>query len=426
MHTNIGLLGCGTVGASVLKGFSKLQKCHPLLNKTKIQRVLIRSRSKEREEKNRALFTFDSAQILNDTSIGIVIETMGGLEPAFQYVCQALEKGKQVVTANKLLLSEKGEELFRVAKSNGVQLRFEAAVAGAIPIVSTISEKLRFNDVQQIEGILNGTSNFILSKMTEENWDFQTALKKAQVLGFAEKNPSMDLSGMDTAQKLKLLVACATGEFYALDQFPIEGIEKIEAVDIEYAQKNGFRIKLLARFIRSNKSVQLSVAPTMLPKTHFLADVEREYNGLTVHDGVAGSLTLQGKGAGGMPTAAAILYDVVDIVRGGFLSPMQVKFPSHRLALLAPHLQRSRHYLRMTVVDKVGQIAKIGKIFAEENISVASMLQPASEPGKRVDLIFTLHSTDLTSLGRATQKLENEKIVSKPITRIQIEDERIN
>jgi homoserine dehydrogenase len=315
---SVGIIGFGTVGTGVVRIlFEKHKELErrlgfPLILK-KVADIDIKRKRGITLPKN--ILVTDGGTVLSDPEIDIVVELIGGIHPAKEYIIKALKNGKHVVTANKALLASEGSDIFKTARENKVEIGFEAAVAGGIPIIKIVREALIGNKIQAIYGIINGTSNYILTKMTEEGIDFSTALKEAQTLGFAEVDPTLDVGGVDSAHKLAILASLSFGTPFALRKIYTEGITRITPLDISYALEFGYNIKLLAIAKEVNREIELRVHPTMIPKEYLISDVKGVFNAVYVEGDAIGSALYYGKGAGEMPTGSAVVSDIVDIAR---------------------------------------------------------------------------------------------------------------
>ena len=349
----------------------------------------------------RCRLTDDAFAVVADPNVDIVVELIGGYGVAKDLVLKAIENGKHVVTANKALLAVHGNEIFAAAQKKGVMVAFEAAVAGGIPIIKALREGLTANRIQWIAGIINGTTNFILSEMRDKGLAFDTVLKEAQRLGYAEADPTFDIEGVDAAHKLTIMSAIAFGIPMRFDKAYIEGISKLEAEDIRYAEQLGYRIKLLGITRRTPAGIELRVHPTLIPTRRLIANVEGAMNAVLVQGDAVGATLYYGKGAGAEPTASAVIADLVDVTR------MHTADPEHRVPHLAfqpdavadiPMLPMAEvetsYYLRLRVEDKPGVLADITRILADQQISIDAMIQ--REPGEgemQTDIIMLTHVT---------------------------------
>src|SRR3989338_4070541 len=315
---NIGLIGFGTVGTGVVKVLKENAKTiqERLGAEVVLKRIADKDLTRDRGvEVEKAILTADANEILNDPSINIVIELMGGIEPAKTFILKSLKNKKHVVTANKALLSQHGEEIFKTASANNVDIGFEASVGGGIPIIKALKEGLVANRINSIYGIINGTANYILSKMTNEGGKFEDVLKKAQEKGYAEADPTYDVEGIDTAHKLAILINLAYGTYIKPADIYTEGISKITPLDIKFAREFGYKIKLLAIAKEEDGRIEARVHATMIPAEHLLSTVDGVYNAIYLRGNAVGPVMFYGKGAGMMPTASAVAADVVDICR---------------------------------------------------------------------------------------------------------------
>jgi homoserine dehydrogenase len=400
----IGLLGCGTVGGGVVELLERRKdKIFRLTGETpELKRILVRDMNKPRNEAvRREWLTTSPEAILQDPDIAIVIETIGGIEPAREYILAALQTGKHVVTANKDLMALHGDEIHRTAASHNVAVLYEAAVGGAIPLVRPLKESLTANEISSIKGIVNGTCNFILSQMTETNREFNDVLQEAQQLGYAEADPSSDIDGLDSARKLVILAALAFHSSVRLEDVDVQGIRSVTAADVAYARELGFVIKLVAEGINHNGTLVLRVCPTLIPKAHPLANVSDANNALYVRGDAAGDLMFYGPGAGSLPTASAVVSDVIEVLRQmrlGFDPSSHPQYLTERRvdANLAPP---RRHYIRLQVVDQPGVLARIAGTFADASVSMETVLQKRAENGL-AELVIITHEVSPSTMRR--------------------------
>jgi homoserine dehydrogenase len=372
----------------------------------------------------------DAQQIVDNPDIDIVVELIGGYGIARELVMKAIANGKHVVTANKALLATHGTEIFRAAQERGVMVAFEAAVAGGIPIIKALREGLTANRIQWIAGIINGTTNFILSEMRDKGLDFDVVLKEAQRLGYAEADPTFDIEGVDAAHKATIMSAIAFGIPVQFDKAHVEGITNLQASDIRYAEKLGYRIKLLGITKRVANGIELRVHPTLIPTNRLIANVEGAMNAVLVQGDAVGATLYYGKGAGAEPTASAVIADLVDITR------LATADPEHRVPYLAfqpnemsdtPILPMSEittsYYLRICVADKLGVMADITRILADGAISIDAMLQKEPADGEtQTDIIILTHQTQEKHVDRAIAAIEALSTVVAKVTRIRLEE----
>lgn len=409
MDVCIGLLGCGTVGAGVVELVRRrTDKIEALTgSRPVIRRILVRNPDKPRAVPlDKSLLTTRAEDILTDPEVRVVVETMGGIEPARQYVLAALRAGKHVVTANKDLMALHGTELLETAAEAGVDLMYEAAVGGAIPVIRPLQECLTANEISEIKGIVNGTTNYILSKMTETGADLGEVLREAQALGYAEADPSSDVDGLDAARKLVILATLAFHAPVRLDQVTVQGIRSITAADVAYARELGYVIKLLASGSCHQDKVVLQVQPTLVPKHHPLAHVDDAYNALFVRGDAAGNLMFYGRGAGSLPTASAVMGDVIEVLRGIGLPQVGVRGPAClrrvevRPDLVPPH----RYYIRMTVADRPGVFARIAGVFGDAEVSMETVVQRRGGRAS-AEVVIVTHDVPLHQLQRAVDQV---------------------
>ncbi len=429
----VGLLGIGTVGSGTFNVLKRNQEEITRRAGRAIQITMVADLNTERAKE----LTNGECEIVNDANlvvtnpdIDIVIELIGGYGIAKDLVMKAIANGKHVVTANKALLATHGTEIFKAAQEKGVMVAFEAAVAGGIPIIKALREGLTANRIQWIAGIINGTTNFILSEMRDKGLDFATVLKEAQRLGYAEADPTFDIEGVDAAHKVTLMSAIAFGIPVQFDKAYVEGITKLQAIDIEYAEELGYRIKLLGIAKRTEKGIELRVHPTLIPTKRLIANVEGAMNAVLVQGDAVGATLYYGKGAGSEPTASAVIADLVDITR------LATADPEHRVPHLAfqpnamtdtPILPMSEittsYYLRMHVADQPGVLADVTRILADSTISIDAMLQKEPAEGEtRTDIIMLTHQTQEKNVEAAIVKIEALSSVAGKVTKIRLEE----
>ena len=418
-ETNIGLIGIGNIGSGVIKILNKNKEL--IKERTGIKINVVKAcrrdigKAKELGLKDEQL-TENYEDVINDKDIDIIVEWVGGYEPAKDIIIKALKNKKNVVTANKAVIAKYGKEIFEQAKQNKVTIAFEAAVAGCIPIIKTIKESYAADNIKGMYGILNGTTNFILTKM-EQGLSYAEALKKAQELGFAEPDPAFDVSGKDAAQKLVIL-ACLAFDARINENIFSWGITKLSMNDIKYADELGYRIKLLAIAKKDNKEIELRVHPTMIPKEHELSNVKNELNAVYIVGENTGKSMLYGKGAGQLPTATAVLGDIIDIANG-----KKDKFYFEDLKIKDINTITSRYYLRYQVSEKPGVLATIAKILGDNQISIAAVQQ--KEVNKEVvPVIIITHSAVEENMMKAVRETNRLDVVKEDTVVIRIEDMR--
>ena len=429
----VGLLGIGTVGGGV---FTVLQRNQEEIERRAGRGIQINTVAdlnvKRAEEivQGRAKVVADAKEVINNPEIEVVIELIGGYGIAKELVLAAINAGKHVVTANKALIAVHGNEIFAAAKAKGVIVAFEAAVAGGIPIIKALREGLTANRIEWVAGIINGTTNFILSEMRDKGLDFDVVLKEAQRLGYAEADPTFDIEGVDAAHKATIMSAIAFGVPVQFDKAYVEGITKLSAVDIRYAEQLGYRIKLLGIAKKTNSGIELRVHPTLIPAKRLIANVEGAMNAVQVFADAVGTTLYYGKGAGSEPTASAVIADLVDVVR------MQSVEPSKRVPYLAFQEDKVRdtkvlpigevttsYYLRLQVQDVKGVLADITRILADNGISIDAMLQREAQEGEnQTDLIILTHETQEKHMLSAIQNIEKLSTVIGQVNKIRLEN----
>ncbi|HEY9379702.1 MAG TPA: homoserine dehydrogenase [Burkholderiales bacterium] len=430
---NAGLLGIGTVGGGT---WNVLSRNREEISRRAGREIRIAAVADKDTEKARRLtggaakVVSDAYEIVNDPDIDIVVELIGGYTVAKDLVLAAIASGKHVVTANKALLAVHGNEIFQRAQEKGVMVAFEAAVAGGIPIIKALREGLTANRIEWIAGIINGTSNFILSEMREKGLPFDTVLKEAQRLGYAEADPTFDIEGVDAAHKLAIMSAIAFGIPMQFDRIYTEGISKLTREDIEYAEKFGYRIKLLGIAKSMPNGIELRVHPTLIPARRLIANVEGVMNAILVKGDAVGATLYYGAGAGAEPTASAVVADLVDITR------LHTADPDHRVphlafqpdqlaatAILPMEEVITSYYLRMRVHDKPGVLADVTRIFADRSISIGAMLQKerGEDEEEQSDIILLTHETHEKHINAAIAAIEALPVVNGKVTRIRLE-----
>jgi homoserine dehydrogenase len=429
----IGLLGLGTVGSGT---FSVLRRNQNEITRRagrgiEVALIGVRDAAKARKLVADAVpISTDLNEVVCHPQIDIVVELIGGYEPARTLVLEAIRRGKHVVTANKALLAQHGNEIFEAARARGVMVAFEGAVAGGIPIIKALREGLTANRIEWIAGIINGTSNFILSEMRAKGLAFDTVLKQAQQLGYAEADPTFDIEGVDAAHKLTLLAAIAFGVPINFDAAYVEGISKLAAEDIRYAEQLGYRIKLLGITKRTDKGLELRVHPTLVPKDRLLASVEGAMNAVLVKGDAVGVTLYYGKGAGAEPTASAVVADLVDVTRMHTADPENhvphLAFQPDAMAAV-PWLgiedTNSSYYFRMRVADQPGVLADIARILADERISIDAMFQREPSQGEhQTDIIMLTHDALERDVNVAMRRIEALPTVLAPVIRIRQEE----
>ena len=411
----VGLLGCGTVGSGVVE---LLRDNEGTIAKRTGKQVKLKKVLDKDTEKCLALgldknmIAKDFNELVNDEEIDIIVELIGGIEPAFGFIIEAMEKGKHIVTANKDLIAVKGQEIFAVAEKNQVDFYFEASVAGGIPIIYPLKQSLAANDIIEVIGILNGTTNYILTKMTKEGLDFADVLKEAQELGYAEADPTADVEGLDAARKIAILSSIAFNSRVTLDDVYVEGITAITAADIKYAQELGYVIKLLAIAKQENHVIQTKVHPAFIPTNHPLAVVDDVFNAVFVKGDAVDEVMHYGRGAGKMPTASAVVGDIIDIGRNiiiGANGRIGCTCYEEKKVLNINEMS-AQFYLRMMVKDRPGVLASIAGVFGNNNVSLETVLQKEATDDM-AELILITHEVNEQDLKDSLAILKDMSIV---------------
>ena len=428
---HVGLLGLGTVGGGTLTVLRRnaAEIARRAGREIHVVRAAVRNIDKAKPLAGDLPLTTNPFDVVDDPAIDIVVELIGGLEPARALVMQAIANGKHVVTANKHLVAKYGNEIFAAAQAKGVMVAFEAAVAGGIPIIKALREGLTANRIEWLAGIINGTSNFILTEMRDKGAAFDDVLKEAQRLGYAEADPTFDIEGIDAAHKLTILSAIAFGIPMQFDRAYTEGISKLTREDVKYAEELGYRIKLLGIARRAETGIELRVHPTLIPERRLIANVDGAMNAVLVKGDAVGPTLYYGAGAGAEPTASAVVADLVDVTR------LHTADPHHRVPHLAfqpdqlastPILPmdevRTAYYLRLRAFDRPGVLADITRILADGEISIDAMIQ--KEPGEgeeQVDIILLTHVTVEKNVNAAIARIEALDTVAGKVMRIRLE-----
>jgi homoserine dehydrogenase len=429
-EVRIGLLGLGTVGAGVVK---ILQSQRATLEERAGCRLALAAiadtdltRPREGLDLAALPMTNDAARVLSDPDLHIVIELVGGLEPARTFILRALAAGKHVVTANKALLAHHGVELYEEARRRRVTLAFEAAVAGGIPLIRAVKEGLPANKILGLAGIVNGTCNYILSKMTDEGLDFSLVLKEAQTHGYAEADPTLDIEGLDSAHKLQILASIAFRTSVELKDIHTEGITRVTSSDIAYARELGYRIKLLAIAKAVDGGVEVRVHPTMIPATSPLAAVSGVFNAVFITGDAVGDLMFYGRGAGQMPTASAVWSDALEIARNiaHGIPALALELPSvGPVALPVRPMEsvRCAYYLRVMVRDKPGVLSRVAGILGENDISIANVIQKGRGTREAVPVVMMTHEAREKDMRAALAAIDRMRDVATPTTMIRVE-----
>lgn len=413
----IGLLGCGTVGSGVVK---LLEQNRDIVANRAGETVILHKVLDRDVEKCYRLgispekIVSDVEEIINDEEIDVVVELIGGVEPAFSYVIEAISRGKHVVSANKDLIAVKGREILEAAEATKVDFYYEASVGGGIPIIYPLKQSLAANRIKQVIGILNGTTNYMLTKMSREGLNYEQVLKEAQELGYAEADPTSDVEGLDAARKIAILSSIAFNSRITLDDVYVEGITRITPADIKYAAELGYVIKLLAIAKQDEEgNVEVRVNPAFIPADHPLAGVNDVFNAVFVKGDAVGDVMHYGRGAGQMPTASAVVGDIIEIVRNmryGCNNRIGCTCYDEKRVLKIDEM-KSRFYIRMTVIDRPGVLAGIAGVFGNNNVSIAAVLQKEGE--EMAELILITHEVMEKDLQKSLAEIKNLSTVGK-------------
>ena len=428
----VGLIGFGTVGSGTAEVLRV--QAERLQRKTgadiRLVRVADIAIDRLPPEFAGVELTRDADLILTASDIDIVVELIGGIEPAKSFILKAIASNKHVVTANKALISQHGREIFAAAAARNVEVGFEASVGGGIPVIKALKEGLVANRIEAIIGIMNGTANYILNRMTDEGLDFASALKDAQARGYAEADPTYDIEGIDTAHKLVILMGMAYGAHVRLDQVTTEGISRIEPIDIEFAREFGYRIKLLAISRNNGDSYEARVHPTMVPSRELLANIGGAFNAIQFTGDMVDDVLLYGQGAGKMPTGSAVAADIVDIARN-ILNGAINRVPSlgflhetfKEIEITPLERLRCPYYFRVTVQDRPGVLSAITGILGKHGISIRSMLQQGREEGGVVPVMMRAYEAEESAVRAALAEIDALEICTAPTVKIRIMDE---
>ncbi|MDQ0298404.1 homoserine dehydrogenase [Salibacterium salarium] len=415
---NIGLLGLGTVGSGVIQIIDEHQQelQHQTGSAVSVSKVLVNNKTKERNlDTSHLILTEKAADVIEDPEIDVVIEVMGGITEARDYILQAIQNKKHVVTANKDLMALHGTELLTKAEENECCLFYEASVAGGIPVIRGITEGLASDRITQMMGIVNGTTNYILTKMAQEERDYEEVLAEAQELGFAESDPTSDVEGLDAARKIAILARLGFSMNVELDDVELKGITTVTTDDMDYCNQLGYTLKLIGLAKRTEERVELTVQPMLLPNDHPLASVQNEYNAVYVHGEAVGETMFYGPGAGSLPTATAIVSDLVATIKNlklgagsGFASR-----PLHTKAIQANEEVLSKYFLRLQVKDETGTFDDLTSLFAKEDVGFDKLLQwPLEEEDNTMsEVVIITHMTNRAAYERIYQELENMDVV---------------
>jgi homoserine dehydrogenase len=428
---NVGIIGFGTVGTGTVRILLENKDIlkERLGFEINLRRVAVRDILRKRGIKvPKGVLTTDVDSLLNDPQIDIVVELIGGIDTAKDFILKAVRNGKHVVTANKALLAIKGNEIFTAAQKAGVEIGFEAAVAGGIPIIKVIREGLVANKIKAVYGIINGTSNYILTKMTEENVEFSDALKEAQDLGYAEADPTLDIEGIDSAHKLAILASLSYSIPVPYKNIYTEGISHLSTQDIAFASELGYKVKLLAIAKESDKGIELRVHPTMLPKDYLISKVEGAFNAVYVEGDATGSTLYYGRGAGDMPTGSAVVSDIVDIardIRKNAIGRVPIITRTGRdIRIKKIDDVVSMYYFRFSALDRPGVLSKISGILGNYNISIASVIQKGRRIGEAVPLVVLTHEAKEKDVRQAIKEIDRLAVVMDKTVFMRVEGRR--
>jgi homoserine dehydrogenase len=424
----IGLMGLGVVGSGVARTI--FEKSEAIAQQVgcplRIKKILVRNPTKKRDfEVPQHLITTDPQEVITDPEIDIIIEVVGGETEAFEYIKEAISKRKHIVTANKEVISKHSLELFALASKHKVDIRYEASVGGGIPLIAPFKRDLLANNISAIHAIINGTTNYILTRMTKDGLDFATALRQAQELGYAEANPANDIDGVDAAYKLAILATLAFRTEIHPDDIYYEGISRLTARDFRYAKELGYAIKLLAIAKKEKQSIQVRVHPAFVPEDLLLANVDGVFNAIQVEGDLVGRVIFYGRGAGSSPTASSIVADVIQVAQNIYLGIRpRPQLKLYKAKKLTPISQiRTRYYMRVTVIDHPGVLAQISKILGDHSISIASVIQKeADEKAGTAEIVIMTHPAKESAFQKALQRTLKLAVVKDIGNFIRVED----
>ena len=427
MHTiKIALLGAGTVGSGVIQALS--MNADIIAGRSgayiEIKKILVRDAKKQRPEVNGILLTDNFDEILDDEEISIVVEVMGGLSPARDYMLRSMAAGKHVVTANKDVIAQHLSELYTAANENTVDFLYEASVGGGIPIIKPLKECLTANKISEIMGVINGTTNYMLTKMTEKHISYDAVLRRAQEKGYAEANPSADVDGLDAARKAAILASLAFDTVIEFEDVSVEGISHITEDDIEYGLNLGYVIKLLAVGRNTDDGIDVRVHPVFLPKTHPLASVNGVFNAVFVRGDVIGDAMFYGRGAGALPTASAVVADIIEVVRdivSGTTGRMKYRI-GERKKLCPVEKTRSSYYLRLVVADEPGVLGEIATTFGRAKVSLKSVIQARWTEDGDAEIVAVTHVVTHAAASAAAEALSALPVVREVRSLIRVAD----
>lgn len=425
-YVSIGLLGLGTVGSGVVQLINDHQEelVHQVGCSVKVKSILVRELEKERNiQIGETYLTTDPNEVLRDPEIDIIVEVIGGIEETKKYIIEALEAKKHVVTANKDLIALYGPELQKMALENQCDLFYEASVAGGIPILRGLADGFVSDRIQKLMGIVNGTTNYILTKMDEDGFSYEQALKEAQELGFAESDPTADVEGLDAARKMAILARLAFLTEVNLEDVEVSGISKVAVEDLNYGKKLGYTMKLIGLANFENQQLEVSVQPTFLSKSHPLASVKNEYNAIYVNGEAVGETMFYGPGAGSLPTATAIMSDVVAIMKNMRLHVNGNSFvgPRFERVLKSPDQRFGQYYFRLHLKDEVGAFSKITNLFNKLDISFEKILQTPLSKEDLAEIIIVTHKVSLEQFQTALMELSDLPVIKNVISYYRVE-----
>lgn len=423
----IGIIGLGTVGSGTYRVLTENRSL--IEQKTGIDIGIVKIAEIDAKKiKNtrlpKSIVTGDSKDLIEDKNIHIIVELIGGIHPAFELISGALENGKWVVTANKALLAEKGNDLFKIAERKSCEIGFEASVCGGIPVIRAIRDGLVANKISYMLGILNGTSNYILTRMTDEGITFSEALRAAQKLGFAEKDPTFDIEGIDAAHKLSILTRLAFSYPVDMKDIIVGGISKIEPIDIVFAREFGYKIKLLAMAKEINGSIEARVEPAMIPVIHPMSSVDGVFNAVYVVGDRVGPSLYYGKGAGADPTGSAVVSDIVDMALRMKSDNRYVKIPVYHMAKRRKEMKESLvpYYMRFTAADRPGVLSRVSGILADYGISISAVTQKERKEGGHVPIVMLTHEANEKNLKKAKSVIDKQSFIKGESVHIRVEE----